>query len=213
MRSALLAALLVPILGGKPAQAARLEVGARLGVLAVPVGQAVAGEPISNTTAPMVPLEIDVDLRFSPTLVVGIFGRLMLATSNSPHDPQCYQCVGHVTMLGVDALFHLAPAASPDPWVGVALGLELPGDIFKAGGSPDEPVRRRTSGPMLEVQAGLDWPIGEHIAVGPWVGVAIGVYTQRSESLEEQPQAGASDPYSAAVHFWVTGGVRVTVRV
>ena len=214
MRPALLTATLVTLLGGAPARASpQLEFGSRIGIFAFPLGNAVGGEPIRYTTSPMVPLELDAGLRISPMLFVGIFGRLGLAVSSSPHEPQCYQCVGHVTMLGVDALFHLAPTASPDPWVGVGLGLELPGDIYKAGGSPDEPLQRRTSGPMLEAQAGLDWQIGEHVAVGPWVGLAVGVYTERSEFLEEQPASGGGNSSSAAVHFWLSVGLRVAFRL
>jgi len=212
-RSAYVCALLVTSLAAVPARAgAQLELASRLGVIAIPFGNAVGGEPMHQTTSPLVPFELDAGLRFSPTLFVGVFGRLGLPVSNSPHDPVCYLCVGHVAMFGVNALFHLAPLASPDPWVGVALGLELPGDIYKTGRSPDEPLKRQMSGPFVEVQTGFDWPIGEHVALGPWVGLAVGAYTNRSEVLEEQPGSGSSDPYSTAVHFWLSAGLRVAVR-
>jgi len=201
-------------LAAAPARAgAQLEMGSRIGVLAVPFGDAVGGEPIGRTTSPVVPFELEVGLRFSPTFFFGLFGRLGLAISNSPHDPDCYLCVGHVAMFGVEALFHLAPAAVPDPWIGLGLGVELPGDIYRSGASPDEPLKRQMSGPMAEIQSGLDWPLGDHVALGPWVALAIGAYTHRSEFLEEQPASGSSDSYSTAVHFWVSAGFRVVVRI
>jgi hypothetical protein len=212
-RSAWVCSVLFTLLGAAPTRAeVHAEVGTRFGVLSIPFGNAVGGEPIGRTTSPVVPLELEIGLRSSPTLFLGLFGRLGLAISNSPHDPECYLCVGHVTMFGVEALFHLAPAASPDPWIGLALGLELPGDIYKSGASPDEPYQRRMWGPMLEVQSGFDWPLGEHVALGPWVALAIGAYTSRSQFLEEQKGAEIPDPYSTAVHFWVSAGLRVSVR-
>src|SRR5215470_14623290 len=107
-RSAYLSTVLLTLVPGLPARAgAQLELGSRLGVIAIPFGSAVGGEPIGRTTSPMIPLELEVGLRFNPTVFVGIFGRLGLAVSNSPHEPECYLCVGHVTTLGVHALFHL----------------------------------------------------------------------------------------------------------
>lgn len=206
----LFAGLLIANLPAPAMAGAQLELGVLSGI-SFPFGQAVGGESIKDTTPPMVPIELDAGLRFSPMLFVGIFGRLGLATSSSPHEPDCYLCVGHVIMLGVEARFHLAPAASVDPWLGLGLGLELPGDIIKSGARPDEPLLRRTSGPMLELEAGLDFPFGDHVAVGPWLGLATGVYTERSVTLEEQRGTGY-DPYSAAVHVWVSVGVRVGVR-
>ena len=203
-----LTGLMLVALGGAPAQAApQFEAAFRAGV-AFPFGDALGGEAMQETTPPMVPLQLEAGLRFSPTVFLGLFGGVGIAISSAPHEPQCYRCVGHVLMLGVEALFHLAPASAVDPWLGVGVGLEMPGDIDKVvGGNSTDPVFRQSSGPMVELQIGLDIPIGQHLAAGPWTGLVVGAYTERTE------QSGTSHPSTTAMHFWVSAGARIAVRL
>lgn len=206
----MLVAVLTLALGAAGAQPSpRFEAAFSVGI-AFPFGDAVEGEALHDTTPRVVPLGLELGLRFTPTVYAGLFGQYGFVR----HARECYSCVDHVLRLGAEAVFHLSPGAALDPWLGVGVGIEFPSDAERSERRQTDPtydpVVRQLWGPMLQLQAGLDVALGNHLSVGPWLGILTGAYTSHSDGIPDQGLR--FDTYSTAMHWWLSAGVRFALR-
>jgi outer membrane protein W len=202
-----------PVAAPAPARGA-IEIGLRLGV-GFPLGHegATAGDTndkLSDDVKLIVPIAIDAGYRINPNVYVGLlfqygFG---IVNTDSSSGAACggagVSCSASDLRLGVDLHFHFAPGQSFDPWLGVGAGYEwLFLDVSDGGISGSITA---TGFEFGNVQLGGDIPIAPNFAVGPFVSLSFGQYSNVSVS-----QGGASMDMSItskSFHEWLEFGVR-----
>jgi len=199
--------LLLAALSTAPTESAvHVEGAVRLGVSA-PVGEAVPGGPLSTRFSLAVPVRLELGARLSPTTFIGLFGQYGFAVL--PAGCGGY-CAGQVLIFGFETLFHLAPGQFLDPWFGLGVGIELAGWNSTALDTGSDTYFEKLLGPVLDVQFGLGFPLGQGVKVGPWVGVLFGPYLSRSSGIVDQQGSGSSG--QSSLHAWITAGLRLSVQ-
>lgn len=159
------------------------------------VGGAGAASPLEDTTGPGGNVEVQVGMRVSERLAIGVYGTLaryrhgeLLADGN-----QAYGATA-----GVQAAWHLRPARSVDPWISLGAGWR--------GLWLTEHGQSQVTAFGIEVarlQLGIDYRITPALAVAPVVGASTSVFVEQ--------HTGAMDQFSAVhdnrLNLYVFGGV------
>jgi len=201
-RCALLAAaLLLPAsAGAQPTASLRLA-------FAPAVGDVVDGVPMSDALRSQIPIQLDALWRFG-RYAAGAYaswgpGQVGRSSCGSGAD-----CSASALRFGAEGTYALLPvgAAGIVPWVGLGLGWER-------GSQRRERLGSRTayawSGLELALQGGLDWPVAGRYAIGPFVQLALGRYSD--VSLETSSASASADIGARATHAWFHVGVRAKV--
>jgi outer membrane protein W len=215
MRTLLLLATAVA-LAVPHASGAQVTLGARLG-FAIPMGDAfedpITGEnnALSDGLDSSIPLQLDASYRVTPDLAVGAyvsygFGQVsdeFIGTGIC--DQPGVDCSARVLRLGVQGSYALNRLGGRFvPWVGAGIGYEW------ASVEAEAPGAKATfdfSGlELVNLQAGGDYEVNERFALGPFVQLAVGRYSNGESDL---PGEGTVDiPMDETFHEWVTVGIR-----
>jgi hypothetical protein len=128
-------------------------------------------------------------------------------------------CSFHGLRLGANAHYHFgAPGASIDPWLGGGFGYEWlsQGFFLEARGEEGDAGVTYHGFEFLNVQGGVDFPVSDSAAFGPFIAATLASYRTASLSCtgsgcgdEEWTGAGIDE---TALHSWVYIGVRGTFR-
>lgn len=191
-----------------------IELGLRTGY-AIPLGSIAGGgnANLGDLLSGVIPVWIDAGYRLaSPNLFLGAYFQygIGLVSGNAANafapgsGAQCGQgglsCSGNVLKYGIQAHYHIAPAATFDPWVGLGIGMETLNGSASFGG---QSVSGSYSGwDYLILQAGGDFHVTQSFGLGPMVMFSLGQYNNASS----QGQSASID--QTAMHEWITIGVR-----
>jgi opacity protein-like surface antigen len=196
--------------------AARSRTGLELGFRAgygVPSGRLYDADnrALGDVLSGLVPLEFDLGYRITPAIYVGVYAELGFGIANSNSYP-CNtgaSCSGKQARLGFAAQYHLAPAKTFDPWIGLGFGYE--GLSYQASGSPQGDFAGAVRGyELLNLQAGADFKLGPGLAAGPFLSFSLGKFDYTAETLKGASgmQVSARDIDNTALHEWLVFGLR-----
>jgi hypothetical protein len=165
--------------------------------------------PMSGAWTGAVPLEIAARYRFTPSLSAGAFFQWGPAFVTSTGFAQIAGSSGSDMRLGIELVYAFTPGAALDPWVGLGTGWQ-----WTSYSSSSASVTL-SGWEYLNVQAGLDFALGQALAIGPYLGFAGGNYTNIFAS--GAANTGVGNDYGGAIptgarsfHAWIQLGVKGT---
>jgi hypothetical protein len=192
----------------------RMFVGVRLGY-GIPGGN-VEGSGADATPAGqdfhgMVPLTIELGYRMAPQFSLVGSVQYGLGVLDGDRTSDCINCLGFDLSAGASVYWHSKPLGIFEPWVGVGISWER--RILSGSNEPATFIRvwESLSGlQFLNLQLGADYAESPRFSVGPYLGVSLGSYFFFSKEVnaEDQTLETSGNIPKAAVHEWVTFGVR-----
>jgi hypothetical protein len=201
------AALALAPLAASPAPTGP-EFGLRAGYT-VPFGNIVGdgaggATPLKDLFTGGIPIWADAGYRFTPAFYGGVFGSYAFLFAHNC-DPTA-DCSGHDIRLGLDLLFHLAPSAPLDPWVGLGVGYEWLLLSVTSGRQRQDLTLRGIE--FLDLQLGADFAVSPGLRIGPFAAFSLGRYSD--ESTSGVLGSGAGEVADKKVHEWLLVGLRAT---
>lgn len=204
---------LVP--GVARAQTPGIELGLRLGY-GIPLGSAVPGSDLNKNIAGELPLWVELGYRLDPRWMVGAYGLYGFGFATSDEERMCdanhVDCSLHDLRLGAQIQYHVVPAGKLDPWLGLGFGYEW----LTANGTLASGVRSGSATlrgwEFVHLQAGADWPVGEGLAIGPFISFSFAEYTNVSTDCSGASCGpGVNGPVDdKSLHQWLVVGLRGT---
>jgi hypothetical protein len=161
---------------GPSDDAVHFEAGARIGY-GVPGGDvsgnngnAAAKTSMSDAVQSIVPLVGEAGIRIARSIFVGAFFQYGFVSPNTG-GTSCHNatsCDVHDTRLGVELLYHIAPAATVDPWLGVGFGYEwLSGHAEgNTGGFTVSEDETLSGFELVNLQLGVDFAATPNLGIG-----------------------------------------------
>lgn len=211
-------------LGGRLHLALRTGFGLPLGKYAdvqVLAGVRDDDNAIRDDTHGVIPIWIDVGYRLDDRLLLGgyfMFGLVLPKTAPADNPlgggcPEGFDCSATGIRFGVQAQYSFAPAATLNPWLGVAIGYErvgtdLEGEVFSI---PFEASTHYSGPDLLQLQGGLDFRAGELLSIGPFASGSAMQYTSCSLTLAGEQSRCELD--EGGWHGWLVLGVRGVVEL
>lgn len=186
------------------------EVGLRVGY-ALPLGDAVSGSSYSDFTKGIVPLQLDLGYRIDANLFAGAYFQYGFTgvKFDTGGGDVCSQsgvsCSATDLRFGIEGQYHLMPATAFDPWVGLGVGYEIYHASLSAGGL-DGSINVRGF-EFVNLAVGANYKLSPNAGVGPFVGLAVGEYTDESTSAPGVPDQSASIDQKG-VHMALSFGLR-----
>jgi hypothetical protein len=167
----------------------------------------------------MIPIWVDAGYRVNPSIYVGAFfqyGFMSVKSSNNNGSgcPQGLDCSAHDIQIGANLHYHILPATSFDPWVGVGVGYEWVGLSAKgtynlAGNNYAVDTSSTVKGfQFLNLQAGGDYRATPDFGVGPFISLSLGQYSSYSSTDNPSSTTISGDLTDKGMHEWLTIGVR-----
>ncbi|MEI9936524.1 MAG: hypothetical protein WDO69_04795 [Pseudomonadota bacterium] len=177
----------------------KIRLGLRLGY-GLPLGSVADGSKMSDGLSGQIPIWIDAGYMVTPNVLVGLYGQYGFAlTKNCPTGDDCS---AHDIRFGIQAQYHLMPAESVDPWLGLGFGYEILGVSQTTQGFT---VSGDVKGfEFVNLQGGADFKVADAVAVGPFVSFSLGQYSTASQGDV------SADIQNTALHEWLTLGVKGT---
>ena len=207
----------------EPAHAdTKLELGFRTGY-GISLGK-VDDEPdgeMSKAIKGQVPLWFDLGARFSDHYYLGAyfsygFGikgdavKNLCASAEALSPGVDLSCSTRDLRFGIQYLYHVKPPGQLDPYFGVGLGYEWMAMDFTASANGSSVSNTETAHGLefLNVQLGLDVPVAESAALGPFAAFALGQYSGLSVSGDTTSASG--EVANKTLHEWLFFGLRGT---
>jgi opacity protein-like surface antigen len=194
--------------GGSSEDGRGFSLGLRAGY-GVPFGKASgdASSDLSDAVSGIIPLQVDAGYFLTSNLYLG--GSFQYALGLLAEDcGEDVSCSASVMRFGVNLAYHTAPFAKVDPWVGLGVGYER---FSLSAGSGDITLDTTASGfEFAALQAGVDFKLNEHFAVGPFATFTVGQYS--SASVSDGEDSLSADIDEKALHFWLMGGIKAQYR-
>jgi hypothetical protein len=164
------------------------------------VGSAVPNVPVSDTIPLQLPLQLDALWREGP-LAGGLYGSWAPARAGRCGDASCS---AHVARLGLQGTWTFARGeGGGEPWAGLASGYEWATEKRTRGST----VTTSWSGfELLAVQGGVEWRLGDWLALGPFGLVSVGRYAH--VTVDTGFDSASDAIASKSVHAWFQLGVR-----
>ena len=184
-----------------------LSLGLRSGY-GIPKGYAAQGQDLSqNRVKGMIPVWVDIGYRWSSNFYLGAF--LQYGLGYSPNTcGSDLGCSVNDLRFGVNAHYHLLPAALFDPWVGLGFGYEILNQSISGNvvGTPVNASSHLSGLEFINLQVGGDFRLSSNLSLGPFVAFTVNQFSRASVSL-----GGGSNPIdltNKAIHDWMIVGVR-----
>jgi hypothetical protein len=200
-----------------PSALSRIAIGGRIG-FELPAGDLSGSNPVNYIVTSSIPLGVDLGYRFVERLYVGLHGQYGFANARQTSCTGCGYTTAsdaYVVKFGLSAEYDLAPAGNArTPWLGAGFGYEL---LYAEHTGPGFVNSERWRGfEWIHVAGGVDFEPIEHLRVGPYGGISLGMYNRlRFRDQAEIPvsETGRSDDGGggSALHGWFTLGVRVKI--
>jgi len=190
------------------------EVGARVGVN-FPFGESSAGKSLATNVGPAYAFTLEAGVRLFGRYELAVVGLYALGTVNTTTSQGCYtgsnSCTAATGEVGLEFIYHPLGLAPVDPFVGVGAGYEwLP--IWATVSGRDYNLTLRGWN-WVQVQGGVEFPVGQLVRVGPFVALSVGEYDSVSYNVPTAsgPLAGFGPIDNPGVHLWLSVGFRVVV--
>ena len=196
-----------------------------------------AGESfeINSDAAGQIPIWFDLGARIGQVFVGGYFAYGIIVFSDE-HADDCERidefaqglggsasCSFHSLRLGANAHYHFGAAleegAPIDPWFGGGLGYEWlsQGFFLEARGEEGDLGVTYQGFEFVNVQAGVDLPVSDTAAFGPFIAATLASYHTASLSCVgsacDEEESTSQDIDDTAVHTWFFVGVRGAFRL
>lgn len=192
----------------------------------VPFGSSTTGTNLRALIVGVIPVQVDLGYRLNEHWLVGIFGAAGLGvkgeecredgqpptapTDGSEEVPSFgVKCdAPNKFRVGAELLFHVLPTTEAvSPWLGIGLGYEWL--------NISETLGRRTfvqsfSGlEFVNLQGGVDFAVGSHLRLGPFVQWSLGRYSVVASdgSAGAEPVQGPGQ----SIHQWVNLGLKASL--
>ena len=183
--------------------AARAEPAASLRLALAPaVGSAVPGVPVADAIQFQFPIQLDAGWAFGP-LTVGAYGSWGYGLVGKCQG----SCDASVVRAGLEATwtFESVPdVRGAAPWAGVGTGYEWATERRSGAGNAVTTTWRGFE--LFSVQGGLEWRVAPAVALGPFLLVGVGRYT--NIALDTGVDTASAELTHRAVHAWIHAGVR-----
>jgi hypothetical protein len=186
------------------------ELGVRLGY-SRPMGGIAQGASLSDIVSNRFPLWFDVGYRVNPNWYFGAFLEYGIMSVPSSY---CTTCSAHDITGGIGAMYHVAPDAFIDPWLGIGMGYE---SVSGSEGFTGNSIS--FSGfQFCNLQAGADYYL-HHLAIGPFASLSVAQYSSATLTVLASGSGGTgtgstvSDIKGQALHEWLTIGLRATYDI
>ena len=150
--------------------------------IAIGTGYAQGGGPLGGSqrhlqdlTGPGGSIELDVGARVSPYLTLGVYGTF---SKYAAGDFVASSSDVFGATAGIQAVAHLRPDRSVDPWVSIGTGWKA---LWL---SPDQGKATALQGLELSrVQVGIDYRLSRDVSISPVVGASVGMYVSESSPM------------------------------
>jgi outer membrane protein W len=191
----------------------KIKIGLRLGY-ALPLGKATdtpSGE-LNKVVSGMIPIWLDLGYMVTPNIMIGLYaqyGLVMIKSADTATDPGCpsgADCSGNDIRIGLQGQYHISPAASLDPWVGLGIGYEMLNYKVSANGQEGKFGVKGLE--FANIQGGADFKLADSFTVGPFLSFSLGQFS--SQSADPEPPGFNSSIDKTAMHEWLTLGVKGT---
>jgi len=186
----------------------RVEVAFRGGV-ASPGGSAVDGVAMRDLFGNQLTLGVDVGLRASPHVYMGLFAEGGLGLGGDAIDSTCRgtsDCGAASGRLGAALHYHFSPYAPLDPWIGY--GVAVSGATV-SGSDASGTFDRTFSGiEYAKLMAGVDMRLGGSATLGLYAEWTSGVFSQ-VEAKENGVVVDSGSVGNTTTHSWFTVGPRL----
>jgi hypothetical protein len=168
-----------------------------------------------------IPIWIDVGYKFTPNLMVGVYGQYAPAGVKD-----CYsnaECSAYAWRFGAQVQYEFSPEGPIDPWVGLGIGYEIAGatitvkDVDVDTGEPfTQEAKYELKGfEFANLQAGFDYKFSPAVGLGPFVSFSLGRYAsgEQTVTLQQGTDPAVSGTKAGGVtnktmHEWLVLGVR-----
>jgi hypothetical protein len=193
-----------------PAEETGILVGLRAG-WGRPWGDLSTGAgPVSAVVASKVPAWVELAYQLSRRVRAGLYLEVAPAWLARAACPEGLRCEGSDVRFGLELQLLLAPSSRISPWLGVGAGVEvLTATATRLTG---ERLDRRWTGPELPIlSAGVDVAAGA-FTVGPFVSASAAAFTGVSD-VASGTGAVSEGVGGRALHGWLQGGLRATLRL
>jgi hypothetical protein len=138
------------------------------------VGSVAEDSSLSDLTVAIIPVWLDVGYMVTPDVMLGIYGQVALASGG--HE---WTGSGSDIRFGAQAQYHVSPAGTIDPWLGLGMGHEILSTTAATGVDATATVQGIE---FANLQAGLDVKLGSAFGLGPVVSFSLGQYSSASSS-------------------------------
>lgn len=189
--------------GAPPAYARGVQGGFKFGA-AIPGGSGAKGFDLSAFSGTQFWFDAELGGKLSESVFVGGVLGTGFSSPGDALSSVCNSCSTITLELGPIVRYYFSPGKAFDPWVNASTAFSL------LGVSNGEPAGSgsRIQGPILvgleilKAGVGFDWRASQLFGVGPYLDVGFGSYLAGSNV----------EPFSAAIHTWVSLGVRFSLR-
>jgi len=171
-----------------------------------------------------VPIWLDAGWRFHKSIFIGGYFQYGFALVNNGSAFQAstsgvaactiagVSCSGSEVRVGAEILYGFAPSSSWQPWAGLGFGYEWT-NLHASGPGGEADVQYR-GWEFLNIQAGVDFKIGDSFALGPFVAFSMGEYETIAVSATGQPTQDINIPSSSSsFHEWLQFGLKGTLNL
>lgn len=207
------------------------ELGGRLGY-GLPFGKlGESGPDIKDGIAGQIPIWLDFGARIAGHWFVGGYFSYGFGVFGSELGDACdavqaegdslgidVSCHAQDTRLGLELLYHFAAPKEQriDPWFGGGAGYEWLGWGYglSAGSQRADLSAMYRGFEFVNLQLGVDFPLSETAAIGPFAAVSIAQYATASASCSGtcgNTQNVSDDIGGKSLHEWLFFGVRATL--
>ena len=170
----------------------------------LPMGNFREGYKLSDVSSGQVPIMVDIGAKVIPQLFVGGYFGLSFGGAGGISKDSCNasnaDCLTVGVNFGVEAQYHILPAALANPWVGYGLGFQSLGLSRTVSG-----VSTTMSAAGFEFarfMGGVDFRVSRVFGVGPFIDLSMASYSK----FDNGSQSVSID--DTAVHEWLTLGAR-----
>lgn len=185
-----------------------LEVALRGGV-ASPSGMAIDGVPMRDLFGEQLTLGLDVGLRATPHVYMGLFVEGGLGAGGDFVDSTCTSrsdCGSASGRIGAALHYHFAPYGPVDPWIGY--GVALAGATVSGQDSLGSYERTLSGVEYAKLMAGVDLRLGGTATLGFYGEWTTGTFSQIEDRADGVVvDSGGVGP--AVTHSWFTMGPRI----
>lgn len=205
MRKLLPALFALTLLAVPAASRAQVSLGLRLGY-GPALGDAAKDSKMSDGVKSQIPIQLDATYALTPSFALGGYASYGFGQTGGVFDDICDQadCSTRVVRLGVQGVYSFAPVGQLRPFAAVGAGYEWGSLTAEAGGQEASVSFRGFE--LLNVTGGADYQLSPQLAVGPYIGLSLGRYSNTSTDYGSGSVSGEID--EKAMHEWLQFGIR-----
>src|SRR5262245_17343659 len=208
-----------PVQGAEPRRpgwelGARLGYGFAAGYLGAPPNG--TDQKLGDFVSGQLPLWLDAGYRLTGDIYLGAYFQYGIGVVNDDQRTGCRNanadCSASDKRFGIMGRYHLPLAWPLSPWVGLGVGYEWGNFSFiqAVNGTPNFDSSW-TGFEFANLQAGADYQIGRHVAVGPFMSVSFGQFrhVETTTTIGTVSTTDDVDLAKKSIHEWIMFGARI----